>query len=129
MLPAIQTQNLVLPTCNGIEVIDLADIIRIKAISNYSKLIFANRKTLVVAKLLRWFEAALPADQFIRIHRTHIVNKNFIQQYINSKSGAIKMNNGELLGVAKRRKIFFFQRWYIPLMKIEKPITEVRKAC
>jgi len=125
MLPTIQIHNLVLPTCKGVEVIDIAGIIRIKAISNYSKLILANGKTLVVAKLLRWFEAKLPADQFIRIHRTHIVNKNFIQQCINGKTGAIKMSNGELIDVARRKKVFFFQRWYNPVMKIDKPIPVV----
>jgi LytTr DNA-binding domain len=128
MLSAIQIHYLVLPTCKGIEVIDIADIIRIKAISNYSKLIFANGKTLVVAKLLRWFEAKLPADQFIRIHRTHIVNKNFIQQRINGKTDAIKMSNGELIDVSRRKKIHFFQRWYNPVMKIDEPITDM-KTC
>jgi two-component system, LytTR family, response regulator len=114
MLSVMQTYRLLLSTCRGIEVINVSDIVRIEAISNYSKLYFTNGKTLVVAKGLRWFEQQLPGDQFIRIHRKHIVNKNFIQQYINGKCAAIKMYSGEQIVVAKRKRTHFLQCWYNP---------------
>ena len=62
---------LALPTNRGVEFIDTSTIIRIEAKSNYSKLHFVNGKSLLVAKVLGWFEGKLPADQFVRIHRTH----------------------------------------------------------
>ena len=113
-------QFLMLPTNRRIELIDTSTIIRIEAISNYSKLFFANNKTLVVAKLLRWFEECLGSDSslpggeergnFLRIHRTHLVNRNFIQYY---QSGKIKLLNGELIDVAKRKKTYFLKWWTI----------------
>ncbi|MBL7748007.1 MAG: hypothetical protein JNM19_11300, partial [Chitinophagaceae bacterium] len=42
---------LLLPSCKGLETIDINTIVRIKAISNYSKLYFENGKTLVLAKV------------------------------------------------------------------------------
>ncbi len=81
---------------------------------------FANNKTLVVAKLLRWFEECLGSGSsplggeerggFIRIHRTHLVNGNFIHYY---QSGKIKLLNGELIDVAKRKKTYFLKWWTI----------------
>jgi hypothetical protein len=54
---------LILPNSTGTAVIDISNIVRIEAISNYSKLFFANAcpasggsKTLVVAKVLKWFD-------------------------------------------------------------------------
>jgi two-component system, LytTR family, response regulator len=111
-------RTIFLPTCKGIEVIDTGTIIRIEAISNYSKLFFSNGKTLVVAKVLQWFEQSLKplhfgGSSFLRIHRTHLINKNFIQQYIKGEGGKVKLLNGELIDVAKRKKQYFLQCWNV----------------
>lgn len=98
---------LFLPHNTGIAIIDTATIVRIQAISNYSKLFFSDSKTLVVAKVLKWFEEKLGNHDFLRIHRTHLVNKHFIHQY--SNGGSIQLRNGERLEVSKRRKALFLQ--------------------
>lgn len=103
---------LMLPTCKGLEVIDTSTIIRVEAMSNYSKLFFNNGKTLVVAKVLHWFEESLPGFQFIRTHRTHLINKNFISQYINANGGKVKLHNGECLDISKRKKSHFLRNWF-----------------
>lgn len=112
---------LLLPTCKGIEAININEIVRIEALSNYSKLFFANNKTLVVAKVLRWFEerlampshpAVLPADTFLRIHRKHLVNTTFIRQYLSGKGGKIELSSGERFDVSKRKKSDFLKCWY-----------------
>ncbi|MEO6253057.1 MAG: LytTR family transcriptional regulator DNA-binding domain-containing protein, partial [Ferruginibacter sp.] len=63
-----------LPTCKGIMVIPVQQIIRIQSISNYSKLFFKDGRTLVVAKVLHWFQQQTGLFSFVRIHRTHFVN-------------------------------------------------------
>ncbi|MEQ1767700.1 MAG: hypothetical protein ABL859_09765, partial [Methylotenera sp.] len=55
-------KTLLLPTCKGLECILFNEIVRIEASSNYSKLFFNNGKTLVVAKVLHWFEDQLPKE-------------------------------------------------------------------
>lgn len=102
---------ILLPDNVGIAIIDTASIIRIQAISNYSKLFFTNGKKLVVAKVLKRFEEELPADDFIRPHRTHLVNKKFILRYIDGEGGKIELLNGELIDVSKRRKTGFLHNW------------------
>ena len=112
-------QILLLRTDRGIKLIDIDTIVRIEAISNYSKLFFSDNKTLVVAKLLHWFEEQLSSlsvkdnggenEDFIRIHRTHLVNKKFIRHY---QSGKIKLSSGEYIDVAKRKKTLFLKLWY-----------------
>jgi two-component system, LytTR family, response regulator len=114
------------PTSDGIVYINTKDIIRVQAISNYSKLFFTktangtkSTKTLVVAKVLRWFEEKLADEGFVRIHRTHIINKLFISTYSNeairpSRGGKVHLSNGECIEVSKRKKTCFLQSWCQP---------------
>lgn len=106
-------------TCKGMVLVDVNSIIRIEAISNYSKIYFTNGKTLVVAKLLRWFEEILSDGRFVRIHRTHIVNKFFIRDYVvgslkPARGGQVFLTNGECIEVSKRKKPLFLKSWYQP---------------
>lgn len=102
---------ILLPDSSGMAVIDIGSIIRIQAISNYSKLFFTNGKKLVVAKVLKRFEEELAFNDFIRPHRTHLVNKKFILRYIDGEGGKIELRNGELIDVSKRRKPGFLHHW------------------
>ena len=77
----INCKTFLLPTDKGKELIVLDKIIRIEAISNYSKIFFNNGKTIVVAKVLHWFEDKLGTTDFIRIHRSHLINSMHIEQY------------------------------------------------
>ncbi len=121
-----ETTIIKVPTSDGIIYINTDDIIRVQAISNYSKLYFAkangdikSAKTLVVAKVLRWFEEKLSDEKFVRIHRTHIVNKSFIRNYITATlspagGGKVYLENGETIDISKRKKTIFLKSWYRP---------------
>ena len=98
-------------TSKGIQAIDICNIIRVEAISNYSKLYFSNGETLVIAKVLRLLEAQLASHRFIRVHRTHIVNRNFIQQYFSGDDSRIQLLNGEYIEVSRRKKADFLKCW------------------
>lgn len=100
---------LLLRTNKGVVIVNSDSIIRIEAVSNYSKIYFDNGKTMVIAKLLRWFEEQLTMQQFIRVHRTHLVNRNFISNYTAGTVGKIKLVNGELIEVARRKKMHFLR--------------------
>jgi two-component system, LytTR family, response regulator len=102
---------LLLPSCKGLETIDINTIVRIKAISNYSKLYFENGKSLVVAKVLRWFEIALTGRQFIRIHRGHLINPLFIDQCLLKCGAKVILRNGECIDIAKRKKNDILKYW------------------
>lgn len=106
--------RLALPTSRGVEFIDTNTIIRIEAKSNYSKLYFDNGKSLLVAKVLGWFEEQLSADQFVRTHRTHFINKSFIS-FFKSSTSKIELVNGEWIEVSRRKKRFFLEHcWDLP---------------
>jgi two-component system, LytTR family, response regulator len=87
----------------GTKVVPVAEIIRIQGLSNYCTIHFSNNEpVLTVAKLLRWFQQNLPADGFIRTHRTHLVNKSYIRKNMGSR---MLLYNGETISISRRRKI------------------------
>ena len=91
----IANNYLMLPTDKGLRMIDPALIVRVQAVSNYSKLYFSDGRTLVVAKVLRWFELNVALYNFIRIHRGHLINRTFINDYIEGQRGSVQLLNGE----------------------------------
>jgi two-component system, LytTR family, response regulator len=103
ILPEVSIQ---LATRKGFELVPINTIIRIEAISNYSKLFFINGNTLVVAKVLKWFDEALAERGFIRIHRSHLVNRSCIKAFRKRTERIILKNNDEV-DLARRRKTHF----------------------
>jgi two-component system, LytTR family, response regulator len=99
--------HILLNTSAGQLLIDTATIVRIEAQSNYCKLWFSTAaggsKTLVTAKLLRWFEEQLHGGHFIRLHRSHLINRQFLQPNQCMEKGCL-LQNGDCIQVSRRRK-------------------------
>lgn len=108
---------LILNTSTGNFLIDVDTIVRIEASSNYSKIYLSvamgNIKTLVTAKVLKWFEDRLPSDCFTRLHRSHLVNNRFLQtnQY-NGK--AFELQNGKVIEISRRRRKEVMMKFLMP---------------
>jgi|SRR5687767_7865135 two-component system, LytTR family, response regulator len=110
-IPQKETNSILVPTDRGMQVIDVHSIIRIQSLSNYSKLFFQNGRTLVVAKVLRWFEERLQTHNFLRIHRTHLVNSDRLKAWKNASTIEIELMNGERLIVARRKRNEFLTKF------------------
>ena len=99
--------SLAINSLGRIDIIDRNRLVRIEADSNYCRLFLENGKTFFVAKVLKKFEDELDSQLFIRPHKTHLVNKNFIASYIKGVNASIVLSNGEEIPVARRKKGLF----------------------
>ena len=93
-----------IPSIGGIRLVQPENIVRIEASSNYSKIYFSNAKPMIVAKVLHWFEDKLPPQMFARIHRSHLVNRMFINEINGSKKNMLLLNNGETIIISRRKR-------------------------
>ena len=93
-----------LPTAEGTELVNSNKLVRVEAISNYSRLFFSNGRSLVVAKVLAWLEEKLAEHGFVRTHRSHLVNMYYISKIKMEKQGILVLKNKEEIAVAKRKK-------------------------
>ncbi len=99
--------TIIIPDNETMHQVPFTEIIRVEALSNYSRVYFANGKKLVVAKVLLWFQEKLPAEYFARIHRSHLVNKHFIKGLLKSDTGILELQNGEQLCISRRKRASF----------------------
>lgn len=81
----------------------LNDIIIIEGKVNYS-LIQTNSGSIICTKSLKYFEEIIEDKRFIRAHKSHIVNSDYIRTHKHSR-GVYKLvlKNGKVVDVARRR--------------------------
>jgi two-component system LytT family response regulator len=104
-----QPSILTIPTTDGLQFINIEDIIYLEANDNYSNIYLSNNQKFLVSRTLKDFEELLPSDIFVRIHHSNIVNKFFVDKYIRGEGGQVVMRNGNVLDVSKRKKSNFLQ--------------------
>jgi len=90
-------------TARGSIYVQSQQIVWIQAMSNYCKIFFADGSTLVVAKVLAWFQEHL-GDDFRRIHRSHLVNRHHITSLKINQYPKVVLSTGKVLVIAKRKK-------------------------
>jgi len=95
--------RLAIATTGRMNLIEVDHLVRIEAWSNYSKLVFANGRTLVVAKVLKKFQEQLRENHFIRAHNTHLVNIHFIRSISSNRHPSLHLENGERVSVSRRK--------------------------
>lgn len=96
------------PTLDGFELIHTNQILYCKADSNYCFIKKIDNTNLVVTKTLKYVEDLLPAKPFMRIHKTFVVNLNYIVRY-QKTSKEIELTNGEQLPVSFRKEDEFIK--------------------
>jgi two-component system, LytTR family, response regulator len=107
--PKSQDDNIALPANDGLEFIQIRQIIRIESSSNYSKVILQNGQQLLVTRQLKDFEELLQEYRFYRVHHSHLINLNFIAKYTRGDGGQITMRNGDVIDVSRRKKEVFLK--------------------
>lgn len=75
--------------------VKLKDIRYIQADSCYSKIIISEKISRCSTKTLKKWEEILPAEQFIRVHRSYLVNMNHVENLVKRDSGSytVFLNN------------------------------------
>ena len=78
------------------------DIIRCEAEGNYTKFFVVSGKTYLISRTLGDYDSLLTPQQFIRTHKSHLVNKKYIS-FIDHDGYAVLQNNTRV-EVSRRRK-------------------------
>ena len=107
--PKSQEDQIAIPTSDGLEFIQIKQILRIESSSNYSKLILQNGQHMLVTRQLKDFEEMLQDYRFYRVHHSHLINLGFIARYVRGDGGQITMRNGDVIDVSRRKKEVFLK--------------------
>ncbi len=93
-----------LHTSNKIIVVDLDTIIRCKSDNNYTEFFMENGQKILVGKTLKYFADLLKESQFLRVHQSHLVNLQYIKEFIKSDGGYLLLKNKKTIPVSVRKR-------------------------
>jgi len=106
-----QKNQLAVPTSSGVVFILFEDIIRLEADSNYSYIFKSDGTKVYAAKTLKYFENLLPSEKFFRPHQSHIINLEFMHQFVRTDGGFIKMKDDKEIILARSKRKEFMDRF------------------
>lgn len=96
--------RMALHSAEGINLVKIKDVIRCESSVNYTKFIIDKVPNLLVTKTLKEYDELLSAHGFVRIHKSHLVNINFVIRYIKGEGGWVEMYDGSKIEVSRRKK-------------------------
>ena len=94
--------RLALPTKEGVHFLVPQEIIRCESLGNYTRFYAMNNRQYLISKTLGDYDTLLTPHNFIRTHKSHLVNRKFIS-FIDH-DGYVVLKDGARVEVSRRRK-------------------------
>jgi two-component system, LytTR family, response regulator len=89
---------------DGVHFVRLRDIVRLEAEDNYTHFLLKDSQRITASRTIKTFEDTLTQMGFVRIHKKHIINMNYMKTYIKGEGGYILLETGESVEVSRRKK-------------------------
>lgn len=105
--PINYDEHLLITINSKLKFIPVKSIIAISAAGDYSNMVFANGKKGLTLKTMKEWEKRLPTNHFSRIHRSNIINLNYvdnIEEWFNN-SFKVYLNKNSLSLIMSRRYV------------------------
>jgi two-component system, LytTR family, response regulator len=104
---ADNAKRIALPSAKGLQLIEIADIIRCEADDHYTTFHMVDKKRHVVTRNLGEYEEMLEPHGFFRIHHAHVVNMGHVKQYVRGRGGYVVLDDGSHADVSARKRDAF----------------------
>lgn len=93
-----------LPVQTGYELVKLSNILYCASDSNYCTIKCLDGKEIFLSKTLKHIEELIHSELFFRIHKSYLVNLNYVQSFHKIDDLLVTLTNGEQLPVSVRKK-------------------------
>lgn len=112
-IQAVNKHNhkIVLPQLNGFDVVKINDIIRCKANDNFTEFYLTNGTKKLISRTLKFYEDLLKDFDFVRIHKSHLINIQYVTKYMKGKGGQVEMSDGSVVDVSVNQKAAFLEKF------------------
>ncbi len=97
-------RRLALHTQEKIHITNVEDIIRCESSGNYTIFHFADSPKLMVTKTLKEYDQLLQDHGFIRVHQSHLINRQRIKEFVKIDGGYLVMQDKTHVPVSLRKK-------------------------
>jgi two-component system LytT family response regulator len=97
-------KKLVIPTTEGMHILNVEDIVRCESSSNYTSFYLQDKSSVLASKTMKEYETLLRPAGFERVHKSHLVNLEMISRYVSADGGYLLLKEGSTVPVSNRKK-------------------------
>ncbi len=95
---------------DGIYFINIKDIVRCEGEDNYTHIFMQSGEKITVSKTIKEYEKLLTPVNFYRVHKSHVVNLNYMMKFVKGEGGYLVMEDGRMIEVSRRRRAAFMEK-------------------
>lgn len=103
-----KSKKLVLNTQETVHVVDSDDIVRCESDGSYTTVFTKDNKKILISKKIKDFEEMLENLSFFRVHRSHLINLNYVDRFEKKDGGYIVMKDNAQVSLSQNKKDEFF---------------------
>ena len=94
----------------GFRIVNVEDLMYLQADSNYTVLHLTDARQIVATRTLGEFEKMLEGNEFYRIHKSTLINLNFLSGYSSYQGNFAELKDGTSLIISRRKLIEFREK-------------------
>jgi len=102
--------KIAIPSIESTEFIPIDDILYLIADRSYCNIFLSNKRNIVASKSLSELEQLLPKEVFCRIHKSFLVNINYVNRYYKTDGGYVEMSDGKKFSISRAKKESFIEQ-------------------
>jgi two-component system LytT family response regulator len=95
--------KLTIPEQTGFRLVNVAELMYLQADDNYTILNLTGDRKIIATKTLGEFEKILDGPEFYRIHKSTIINLNFLIGYSSFQGNFAELKDGSRLDISRRK--------------------------
>ncbi|MGL5889296.1 MAG: LytR/AlgR family response regulator transcription factor [Bacteroidia bacterium] len=96
-------RQVILPTLEGFEVIKIEDIIRLQGNGNFTDIFLRDGSKKMACRFLKHYDEILDYP-FIRVHKSHIINIEYVKSYHKNMGGYVLLEDGTQIDISQSYK-------------------------
>lgn len=97
-----QDKKIIIPTQDGLEFLKISDIIHCEGTDGYTKIHMIKNTTFLSSNSIGHFKKLLERQGFYLVHKSHLINLNFIEKYLNE--GYVILTGNSNVPVSRNRR-------------------------
>jgi len=88
----------------------IRDIIRCEAEDNYTHIYLDGGEKITASKTIKFYQDMLANYNFYRVHKSHLINLNYMREFVKGDGGYLVMDDKKQIEVSRRRRPAFMVR-------------------
>ena len=105
---SFQQKKIIIPCVEGLEFIKIEDILHCQGETGYTKIYLKNEKSMLSSSSIGHFSRLLESSNFYLVHKSHLINLNYIEKYLNE--GYVILQGNIQIPVSRNRRQAFLEQ-------------------